>query len=441
VVGNTRALLDHDDALQDGCSAAEIGKVRSLAPSRARRITAVALVGMVLGAVAVFGFLASRKDEPDLVPFASIYHQPLSQLDVALTGGDGHAFAVIAEDPTLSRPSVLREPAEFAYRAQRPAWGYLTWMASAGQARFTGWVLVGLTILSCGAACAVASLLLLDRGRSPWWGLLVPVAGFETLTEMTPELFALALIGAGVLLWQRDRRVAAVVVFSVAVLTRETVMVAIVALACWDLFHRAGPATARLRRVLPLGIPAAVYVAWICFLRLRLGTWPFFRSNERLSLPGFGLAKALGTTQYASAILFWVVIGLALAGTAIRWARHDVLTWITVGYAAFATMLGSDVWVTNMGFQRALLTLYVFGAIAVLGGVGGRSADAEQRREEPTGVALRRLGHQLGRPFDDDAPTAVAALGTEIDDPVGRLHDVEVVLDHEHRVTGVHQPL
>ena len=40
----------------------------------------------------------------------------------------------------------------------------------------------------------------------------------------------------------------------------------------------------------------------------------------------------------------------------------------------------------------------------------------------------------LRRPFGDDPPSACAPLGAHVDDPVGRLHDVEVVLDHDHRV-------
>jgi hypothetical protein len=269
----------------------------------------------------------------------------------------------------------------------------------------------------------------------------VPVAGFETLTEMTPELFAIALIGAGVLLWQRNRTIAAVVLFTLTVLTRETGMVAIAALAAWDVVEHSGPLRPRIRRVAPLGIPAAVYLVWIGFLRLRLGNWPFFNSGRRLSLPGVGLAQGLEITHDVSATIFWIVIGLALTGAALWWARRDPLTWITVAYAAFATLLGTDVWMTYMGFERALLPLYVFGPIAVLGGLARRSGDAEQRGEEPPGVAVGSLGDELGRPLDDHAPSAVSAFGTEIDDPVGRLHDVEVVLDHQHGVAGVHQPL
>ena len=46
-----------------------------------------------------------------------------------------------------------------------------------------------------------------------------------------------------------------------------------------------------------------------------------------------------------------------------------------------------------------------------------------------------------GVPSAIDPAAAVAALGAEVDDPVGRLDDVEVVLDHEHGVAGVDQPL
>ncbi len=45
------------------------------------------------------------------------------------------------------------------------------------------------------------------------------------------------------------------------------------------------------------------------------------------------------------------------------------------------------------------------------------------------------MGRHLRRSAGaDDLATAVAALGTEVDDPVGGADDVEVVLDHQQRV-------
>jgi hypothetical protein len=387
---------------------------------------------MLLGAIAVFAVLETRPIPPrgTTTPFAKIYHDPLSKLDVMMLGGDGHAFAVIAQDPTLSRPNVLSVPQEFSYRAQRPIWGYLAWAGSLGQARLTSWVLLMLTILSCGTACATAGYLLRQRGASAWWALVVPFLAFETLSEATPELLSFTLVGIGVVLWQRRRTTGAVVVLTLAALSRETMLLAVAALGLWSLAHLIGPVTQRVRATLPLLVPFATYLGWICFLRLRLGYWPFNRSGERLSLPGAGLAQALSGHADAGVISFWIAVGFALCAGTVALARDDVLTWIAVTFAAFALLLGEDVWLTNAGFQRALLPLFAFGAIATIGGVARRraanhmdadlaSVDAEQRGEEAPGVALGGLGHVLGGALHQHPSPAVAALGTEVDDPVG----------------------
>ena len=74
-------------------------------------------------------------------------------------------------------------------------------------------------------------------------------------------------------------------------------------------------------------------------------------------------------------------------------------------------------------------------------GCGGPASPPSTLAQEAAGVALRDLRHLLGRSLGDDRAAAVAALGTEVDDPVGRLDDVEVVLDHEHRVALVDEAL
>src|SRR5437588_8468672 len=58
----------------------------------------------------------------------------------------------------------------------------------------------------------------------------------------------------------------------------------------------------------------------------------------------------------------------------------------------------------------------------------------QQRCQELAGVGLGRLGHPLRRALHDHGAAAIATLGAEVDDPVGRLDDVEVVLDHDDGV-------
>ena len=56
-------------------------------------------------------------------------------------------------------------------------------------------------------------------------------------------------------------------------------------------------------------------------------------------------------------------------------------------------------------------------------------------------TARRRFGAFLRRALENDAPARRSALGPEVDDPVGLGDHVQVVLDHDHRVARIHQPV
>lgn len=342
----------------------------SRAPARLRLVLLVVVLGTLLGAAVSVAYVAGQPQPccGSLKPFVSILPTPLSRIDATLAEGDGHAFAAIAEDPLMRRPEVFEDPRDFAYREQRPVWGYLAWVGSLGRAERVGWVLVVLTALSCGFATGVTGLLLLDRGRSAWWALLVPVVGFETLTELTPELFAYALLGLAVWCWARSRRGAAVVCLSFAALTRETMLFGVAALAAWEIWERRDDLRGAMRRVAVLVLPFLVYAAWIAVVRLRLGNWPFNRSNDRLGVPGAGFLDGLRRVDTPSTLLCWAVVGIGLVVTAVLLARRDPLTWIAGAFLALGAVLGPDVWITNAGYQRTLVPLFLCGATAAVGG-------------------------------------------------------------------------
>src|SRR5690606_12631189 len=56
------------------------------------------------------------------------------------------------------------------------------------------------------------------------------------------------------------------------------------------------------------------------------------------------------------------------------------------------------------------------------------------------GVRLGHRGNLLGRAAGHDVPARITALRAEIDDPVGGLQHVEIVLDHEQAVPRGNQP-
>ena len=57
-------------------------------------------------------------------------------------------------------------------------------------------------------------------------------------------------------------------------------------------------------------------------------------------------------------------------------------------------------------------------------------------------MTVERVGDEVGRgALEDDATAVVAGAGAEVDEPVGVRHDRLVVLDHDHRLAGVDEPV
>src|SRR6266567_8293885 len=71
-------------------------------------------------------------------------------------------------------------------------------------------------------------------------------------------------------------------------------------------------------------------------------------------------------------------------------------------------------------------------------------APSGRSRDVPEIASRGRVGvasDVLGSPLRDDAPARVAGARSQLDHPVGPLDDVEMVLDDEHGVTGVDEPV
>ena len=171
-------------------------------------------------------------------------------------------------------------------------------------------------------------------------------------------------------------------------------LIGVAALAVWELAGH--PRTrAAVRRVLMLGLPFVVYGLWVGFIYIRLGTLPYGTSAARLGLPGVGLASAVRQAANPTSVLAGATAAALVTVVAVAIAHDDLLTWLTVGFAGFATLLGPAVWTTD-GLVRTLLPLYALGGAAILGGCAQLVRRGAQVRRRPAGLGPL-AGADVGR--------------------------------------------
>ena len=162
--------------------------------------------------------------------FVSTYDPPTNRLEVTADSGDGQSYAALASDPSLARPEVFYQgPSEAAYRAQRPFASWLAWALGLGQPGAVPYLLALIAVVGVGAFVGTAAALAKRLGRDPQLSLLLIVApgAVADLKWLCPDVLGAGLALGGYLLWTRsNRRVwPAVALFTMATLTRETLLV------------------------------------------------------------------------------------------------------------------------------------------------------------------------------------------------------------------------
>lgn len=316
-------------------------------------------------------------------------------LEILLVQSDGQAFATLARDPLLRRPESFIGPGEAAYRAQRPLLPYLAWAGSVGQ---SGWVppaLAVVAVLGTGLAVTGAGALVANRGRSPWFGLVVLVLPGvpAALEHFGPEPLVLGLLLWALALWERDRQEAAAALFVLAALGRETALLVPLVLGVQAM--RQG----RWRAAGLLLLAPGALAAWWVVLRLRVGSWPTEGGDGRLGMPLTGLFDAAETRweQSTQTELLFLMLGVLIVVAAVVVARRSILTPIVVLHALFATTMGDRVWGRLEFYGRVLLPMYAIGVIAVIR-EWGRGAEQEPPTTSPVDEPLLAT-----QPFPDRA--------------------------------------
>jgi hypothetical protein len=335
----------------------------SAAHSKRRGVSTIAVVTIVglLGSIFLF-LLDVRKNSygsyqvPAGTTFIGGYDRIRGPLDLMVASGDGQAYAALARDPTLRHKAIFGTSGQLALRASRPVWGWLIFLASFGQARFTFPAMAVLELLS------MTGLVWVLARKIGWWALLALVLPgvLSSLASLTPETLGMVLSILGMTSgwgW-----------LVAAGLVRET-------------YLGFSLAAIILQRRPAYLLPLLVWFGWQCCIRLWVGDWPT-QANAHgvgLDLPFRGLMKSATGWQIGE----WAAFSLLVVSAAIaarRFGIHVVL------YAILGSLLGTLVWVHLRDFSRVLLPLPVLALIALF---GSRTLPMRQSASDPSFEPLK----------------------------------------------------
>jgi len=200
-------------------------------------------------------------------------------MPVAKTYGyDGQFFYRLALNPLNFHHTAYGITMDRPYRYMRIGYPVLTWVVSAGQHFLVPVTLVALNIAAIGALGYLGALFARQGGRHALAGLLIP-GYFGLLTSLsrdTAEPLAAVCLLAGLLAVRSRRPVLAAALLTFGALTRETVMVAVAAIAILRVIGML-----RGREDLAWAVPAVAFAAWQVVVKVATGSVPLLADGGR----------------------------------------------------------------------------------------------------------------------------------------------------------------
>jgi hypothetical protein len=319
--------------------------------------------------------------------YTSTFSTPQSPVEVVLVRADGQAYGALALDPTLAHPEVFTNGPQWAsYFARRPVLPALLWAGTGGDRALLPVAVTVVNALGLGllAAAAVALVQVRGRGQDDRLAILVVLVPAVVMHFLNPAVEALAfgLAGFGLVLWTRanPNRVVAAVLFALAALTRETMMIVPAVLAVEALVrHRA-----RFRDLALLLMTPVAYVAWGAVVRSRFGS---LGANGTVGAPLQGFLVALPYWTLEDWILL-VLLG-AVSIAAVLKDHRSTLAHLIMAYWAFAAVMSELVWEDWTFFSRLLLPAVIFAVVILIPDV--RLESRAGRADDPTTSDLRPL--------------------------------------------------
>ena len=298
-------------------------------------------------------------------------------------GYDGQFFYRLALNPFNLAHTAYGIRVDRPYRYMRIGYPWFTWLVSFGQHVLVPGMLVVVNLAAIGAIGYLGGMFARQGGRHALAGLLLP-AYFGLLTSLARDtaepLAAVCLLGA--LLAVRARRpVLAGLLLAFGALTRETVMVAVAALAIIRIIGVVRGRTRPGRDDLAWVLPTGAFAIWQVVVKLAIGSFPLDSDSDRnAGTPFIAPLKALENNlkhisahpfdQYNVWLLELAILALfALAALVCLRSTtvpvHERLAFIL--YLVEICVVTPSTWNSVDADLRSFIEVYLLAVIILLG--------------------------------------------------------------------------
>ena len=284
-----------------------------------------ALVVAVIFSIFVFGRLYQSKfDFSSFVTAGDVYSDP-ARVPPGLTvlrnspGFDGQFYYRFALNPFTSQATEFGITIDAPpLRHQRILYPFLTWTLSFGDPSRVPVVMVLINLIGLIVLGWIGGHYAQSFKQHALWGVFLPLyPGFLlTLSRDLVEILEITLLVGSLLLIRRAKPLAATLLLSLAVLTKETsLLVAVAALLVYVFRRWKGKDLANLRWHY-FAVPMAVFAVWQLLLFYNWGKFPIFASSEAnfgipFVAPAAFALHTLRTLQHPNIIELFFLAGFA----------------------------------------------------------------------------------------------------------------------------------
>jgi hypothetical protein len=303
-------------------------------------------------------------------------------------GYDGQFFYRLALNPANLAQTAYGIRVDHSYRFMRIGYPALTWLLSAGQHALVPDVLVAVNVLSVGALGYLGGMFAVWGGRNALWGLL-PACYFGLITSVardTAEPLAAACLLAGLAALRTRRPLLAALALAFGALTRETVMVAVGAIAIVRVIGLIRARRLPGRDDLAWVLPGVVFAAWQVVIYAVTGSIALATDSGRNA--GLPFAAPLRTLAhnlrhltanvsgpddlwvFELAALVFVVIAAIATMRASRAPGHEKLMLFL--YILEICLVNPNTWSSVNSAMRSFIEVYLVAVVILLSVPAGR---------------------------------------------------------------------